>query len=393
MTNRTEHRNGFTGAPLPFDRARIEFEALAERKNRVSIVDAGVDPDGVPSPLPEHESAALEAVVGAIRTARAADRPVVAAFGAHTIKNGLGLVLNRLIESGWITHLATNGAGIIHDWEFAYQGASSENVRENVSTGRFGIWEETGLYLNLAIAVGAYRGLGYGASIGALIENDGLQIPGADELRAVACADESVPLGRRAAALDLLAVLDNRRLGSERLRRITDSVDGSGRLVVRHQFAKYSVQAAAYRANVPCTAHPMFGHDIIYTHPANHGAAIGRAAERDFLSFAEAVSRLDGGVYLSIGSAVMSPMIFEKSLSMGRNLARQRGDTIDGHTICVVDLAASPWDWARDGEPPPDNPAYYLRFMKTFHRMGGTLHYLAADNRDFLLHLRRGLGA
>ena len=81
-------------------------------------------------------------------------------FGAHSIKNGLAKVFISLMENGWITHLATNGAGIIHDWEFAYQGMSSEDVRANVEKGQFGIWDETGFYINLAIIVGAYEGLG-----------------------------------------------------------------------------------------------------------------------------------------------------------------------------------------------------------------------------------------
>jgi len=134
----------------------------------------------------------------------------------------------------------------------------------------------------------------------------------------------------------------------------------------------------------------MIGHDIIYIHPMNHCAAIGRTAERDFLSFAQGVSNLDGGVYLSIGSAVMSPMIFEKSLSMSQNLAIQKGQHIDNHFITVVDLAESHWDWSK-GEPPMDNPDYYLRYNKSFSRMGGTMNYLTADNRDFLLALWHGL--
>ena len=112
----------------------------------------------------------------------------------------------------------------------------------------------------------------------------------------------------------------------------------------------------------------------------------------EVLTFAEAVSRLDGGgVYISIGSAVMSPMIFEKSLSMAQNLAIQRGQHIDDHYIAIVDLASSSWDWS-EGEPPETDPAYYLRFNKTFSRMGGTLRYVQADNRDFLLALTRELG-
>jgi hypothetical protein len=156
---------------------------------------------------------------------------------------------------------------------------------------------------------------------------------------------------------------------------------------IPHPHKVSSIQGAAYRRQVPFTGHPMFGHDIIYTHPMNQGAAIGRTAERDFLAFANAVSRLDGGVYLSVGSAVMSPMIFEKSLSMGRNLALQSGRTIDRHFMLIVDLAKVKWDWIGQGEPPPDHPAYYLRYCKTFSRMGGTMRYLSMDNRDFLLTL------
>lgn len=381
-----EQREGM-GEHRRFDRSRIEFEPLSQRENRVRITETAIDPDTAARSLDGPQARTADEMVDAIRAARQADRPVVLAFGAHTIKNGAGLILGRLIEGGWVTHLATNGAGIIHDWEFAYQGESSEDVRENVATGRFGIWEETGLYLNLALAVGAFEGLGYGASVGAFIESGSLRIPTEQELESVATAVDGEDRERRAAAIDLLSVLDERRLGADRRKRLMDSLDGDGRLAVEHPFRRYSIQAAAFRAGVPCTAHPMLGHDIIYTHPANHGAAVGRAAERDFLTYAEAISRLSGGVYLSVGSAVMSPMIFEKSLSMGRNLARQRGESIDSHTICVVDLAESTWDWQRDGEPPADNPAYYLRFMKTFNRMGGTLRYVSCDNRDFLLHL------
>jgi hypothetical protein len=135
----------------------------------------------------------------------------------------------------------------------------------------------------------------------------------------------------------------------------------------------------------------MFGHDIIYSHPLNRGAAVGRTAERDFLAFAAAIGDLEGGVYISLGSAVMSPMIFEKSLSMARNVAVQEGRTIEEFSIVVVDLAKSKWDWQKDGEPPADDPAYYVRFLKTFHRMGGRLQYVQIDNRDFLLALYREL--
>ena len=358
------------------DRARIRTTPLAERTNRVFIETDHVRPDASPRPLGD-QAPVLAETVARIRRARTSGRPVVLAFGAHAIKNGLAPVLQKLIRDGWITHLATNGAGVIHDWEFAYLGASSEHVRQNIEQGRFGTWEETGYYINLAINVGAYRGLGYGESVGAFIHDDGLEIPSPAELQSVIGANclSDPPLA--AAAADLLAVVQ--RFGLP-----------AGRLAVAHRGKAFSIQAAAHVAGVPFTAHPMFGHDVIYTHPMNHGAAIGRTAERDFLSFAESIRRIDGGVYLSVGSAVMSPMIFEKSLSMARNLARQEGRTIDRHFILVVDLAESGWDWTQ-GEPPEHHPAYYLRFNKTFHRMGGTVRYLRADNRDALLHLCQAL--
>lgn len=174
-------------------------------------------------------------------------------------------MLIRLLERGWITHLATNGAGIIHDWEFAFQGQSSEDVRRYVAEGQFGLWEETGFTINLALIVGAYEGKGYGESIGALIENEGVTIPPASALTGTA------------AGLDLAETIGRFKLAA-------------GFRRVAHPFKQFSVQAAAYRLGIPFTGHPMFWHDIIYTHPVSCGAAIGRCAERDFLAFAHSVA-------------------------------------------------------------------------------------------------------
>ena len=190
---------------------------------------------------------------------------------------------------------------------------------------------------------------------------------------------EDAVLERAAAAADLLAIIRKLKLPE-------------GLLRIEHRYKSVGLQAAALRKGVPLTGHPMFGHDIIYTHPANRGAAIGRVAERDFLSFVNSIAQLQGGVYLSVGSAVMSPMIFEKALSMARNVVHQRGAKIDDFSIHVVDLAESTWDWQKAGEPPMDNPAYYLRFCKTFSRMGGRMRYTSADNRAFLVALHQALG-
>lgn len=361
-----------------FDRRLIRFKPLSARKNKVAIPADLVFPDSPAPPLPASASQVMGEAVQRIKAARKNGRPVICAFGAHAIKNGLGPVLTALMNEGWITHLATNGAGIIHDWEISFQGKTSEDVRANVARGEFGIWEETGRLLNLALLVGAHQGLGYGQSIGSLIVSQGLEIPGAEELESsVAARLKEDPEGAAAAA-DLLAAV--RAAGIQ-----------PGFMSVEHPFQKYSVQAAAFQKNVPFTGHPSIGHDIIYAHPLSSGGAIGRTGTRDFLTYAASVSGLDGGVYLSVGSAVMSPMIFEKSLSMSRNVAIQRGASIENHFILVVDLAESTWDWQKDGEPPSDNPAYYLRYCKTFARMGGTMRYLSADNRGFFPALLRSL--
>lgn len=364
--------------PYPqLDRTAVVMKPLAARANKVVIQRDHVPVDQPPGDFPASAGKTLAEVVEWVRAARQQNAPVMMTFGAHTIKNGLAPVLIWLMEAGWLTHLATNGAGIIHDWEFAYQGQSSEDVQTNVRRGQFGNWQETGFSINLALNVGSYEGKGYGESVGALIENGGLQLPESSVLAAEVADKIAADPAQAAAAADLLALVRKFDLAP-------------GRLDMPHPWKRFSVQGAAYRLGIPLTGHPMFGHDIIYNHPMNHGASLGRAAERDFLTFAESVSRLEGGVYLSIGSAVMSPMVFEKSLSMAQNLAIGQGRLIKNHKILVVDLAESHWDWTQ-GEPPEDNPDYYLRYNKSFHRMGGQMRYLSADNRDFLLALCQAL--
>ena len=365
--------------PFPqFDRNKLTIKKLSERKNKVFIEKDHIPVTLKPVNLSEAAKGLIRSTAIRIRLAREKQKSVIIAFGAHTIKNGLAPALIALIREGWITHLATNGAGIIHDWEFAFQGKSSEDVRGNVRNGQFGIWDETGFYINLALAVGAYEGLGYGESIGKMVSTEGLIIPEVSFLLEEARTLIETNPEHAASAVDLLGVIRKNRLKS-------------GFLKIPHPFKKFSVQACAYELKVPFTGHPMFGHDIIYTHPMNHGAAVGRTALNDFLCFTESVSRLEYGVYMSLGSAVMSPMIFEKSLSMVQNIEIQRNRHIDNHYMLIVDLAETNWDWIREGEPPADNPAYYMRYCKTFHRMGGEVHYLAADNRDFLLELYHDL--
>ena len=362
---------------MPYQKLNRDLLSVAKLQNRKSFVN--IETDNIPvSQKPANLSGAGYEIVKKtalrIRSSREKDKPVILAFGAHTIKNCMAPTLMALIEEGWVTHLATNGAGIIHDWEFAFIGKSSEDVRTNVANGQFGIWAETGFYINLALIVGAYEGLGYGESVGRMISTEGMNIPDLQFLYYESAEKIKTNPDIAAAAADLAGVIKKFDLQP-------------GFMSVPHPFKKYSVQAKAYDLGIPFTGHPMIGHDIIYNHPVNKGAAVGRTALTDFLVFAESVRNLDHGVYLSVGSAVMSPMIFEKAFSMSQNLSIQEGKHIDNHFILVVDMAESDWNWRLNGEPPKDNPAYYLRYCKTFNRMGGEMQYLTADNRDFLLAL------
>jgi hypothetical protein len=148
------------------------------------------------------------------------------------------------------------------------------------------------------------------------------------------------------------------------------------------------VLACAFRRSLPFTVHPGIGYDIVTNHPMFRGAAIGRAADIDFRRFGGSVDRLDGGVVLSVGSAIMAPQVFEKSLSCVNNIRLQsKKRTVQDHSFFVVDIQdGGKWDWSH-GEPPKDNPAYYLRFCKSFSRMGGTMEYLQCDNVVFLHNL------
>jgi hypothetical protein len=289
-------------------------------------------------------------------------------YGAHLLRNGAARIITRLMEQDWITHLATNGAGSIHDWEFAWLGKSCESVEENVADGTFGAWDETGRYLHLALLAGGLRGEGYGASVGRFIQEDGCTLPAPEELRArLQHPDEF-----SGAAADLLLAMRRHGLAT-------------GRHEVNHGWKHASLFAQAFRLGVPLTVHPGIGYDIVSCHPIFNGAAIGRAAGTDFDRFCASVENLDGGVVLSVGSAIMAPQVFEKSLSCVHNLrAQERRQLISGHSIYVVDLQdGGGWDWSK-GEPPKTSAAYYLRFCKSFSRMGGAMRYVQSDNAAFM---------
>ncbi len=217
----------------------------------------------------------FKAVVAAIRKARAGDRGIVWGLGAHVIKTGLSPVLIDLMERGFVSAVATNGAGIIHDFELALSGSTSEDVEEALGPGRFGMAEETGRLLNAAINEGVSRGLGIGQAVG-------------ERLRAMSPPHESL-----------------------------------------------SIVAAAARMQIPLTVHVAIGTDIIHMHPDASGAALGDGSLRDFRYFVSNVARLAGGVYLNCGSAVILPEVFLKAVALARN----RGASLDQLTTVNLDFA------------------------------------------------------
>jgi hypothetical protein len=362
----------------PLDLSKLKVFPLAERKSLTRADEILIEPDAPLKPCTAAMSSLIEDCVQKIVAARSRDAAVMLIYGAHLLRNGAAKILERMMANGWLTHLATNGAGTIHDWEYAWLGASTESVEANVATGSFGTWHETATYIHLALMAGALDGLGYGMALGRFIHEDGVTLPGADDLAQAIAAEPRHPL--TAARADLL-------------RAILEQHWPAGRVDVVHRWKQASILAQTYRHGIPMTVHPGIGYDIISNHPVFSGAAIGRAAEWDFKLFGGSVQDLDGGVVLSIGSAIMGPQVFEKALSCVNNLRLQGGrNVVSGHTFYVVDLQdGGGWDWTK-GEPPKTNPAYYLRFCKSFSRMGGALNYVQCDNLTFIQHLYRRLG-
>ena len=208
----------------------------------------------------------LRALCDAIVEARAKGRPIVWGLGAHVIKVGLSPVLIDLMERGFVTGIALNGAGIVHDFELAVAGQTSEDVAAGLGRGAFGMARETGEELGRAVVEGDRDGLGLGASVGRYLA------------------------GRRP----------------------------------RPRHLKLSLLAAAHRLGLPATVHVAVGTDIVHVHPACDPAALGRSTHLDFRLLAAEVARLGGGgVYLNVGSAVVLPEVFLKALTLARNLGHR----------------------------------------------------------------------
>jgi hypothetical protein len=314
---------------LQFDRSRLLLRPLAQRRNDLTLTGCL----SLDSQVAMFEHPEFTDLIRAIVQARQAKRPVIWMIGAHVIKQGLSGFLIDLMKHGWITLLATNGAGIVHDFELAYQGGTSEDVAHYIRQGEFGMWADTGR-INEIVREAASRGEGLGEAVGRVIEQE------------------------------------------------------------RFPHRDWSVCGAGWRYGVPVTCHVGIGCDIIHQHPNCDGAAFGATSHTDFLIFTQAITQLEGGVFLNVGSAVTGPEVYLKALSMARNVARQQGRRICHFTTAVFDIVPLP-DNARDGTAPKSHPQYFYRPWKTILVRtvadGGQSHYFCGDHRVTIPSLRRSL--
>ncbi len=261
----------------PLDLSKLKVLPLRDRQSLTRADEILLDPDQPPNPCPDHLVSTIGDCARKIQAARQRGATVMLIYGAHLLRNGAARILDRMMSRGWLTHLATNGAGTIHDWEYAWFGASTESVEMNVASGTFGTWHETSTNIHLAIMAGALDGLGYGRGLGRLIHEDGVTLPSTEELSAAIAAEPSHPL--TAARADLLQALRSQGWTA-------------GRIQIHHRWKHASIVAQAWKHDVPLTVHPGIGYDIIANHPVFSGSAIGRGAEWDFKLFGGSVEGL-----------------------------------------------------------------------------------------------------
>ncbi|MBF0180981.1 MAG: hypothetical protein HQM03_13240 [Magnetococcales bacterium] len=279
-----------------FDRSRLKLEPLAEREHDMDLTVV------LPLAAREVTHVSLREIGARMMAARERGAAIVLMMGAHVLRSGVQRYLIDWIERGWLSCLAVNGAWVIHDFELALIGATTESVARYIREGRFGMWRETGR-INDVVKAGADAGMGLGEAVG---------------------------------------------------REIATGA---------YPHADLSVLAAAWRHRVPMTVHVGIGYDIIHPHANFDGAAYGLASQRDFLRFAAVLESLEGGVVMNFGSAVMAPEVYLKALSMVRNVAAGEGRSIARFTSLVCDL--KPLPATVSAEPARSEPDYYFRPWKT----------------------------
>ena len=311
-----------------FDRSLLRLRPLAERTHDLKLDRwLNLEDEAIPFEHPD-----LATVAQRLDAARKTGAARILILGAHLIRAGVNRHIIDLMERGFISHLAMNGAGTIHEYELARIGATTESVARYIRDGQFGLWNETG-EINDWVAEASALDLGLGENVG---------------------------------------------------RRILDS---------DFPHRDLSILAAAYRLSVPATVHASIGYDIIHEHPNCDGAAFGDASYRDFLIFANTVQTLEGGVVLSFGSAIMGPEVYLKALAMARNVAHQHGRSIRKFTTAVFDIWPIHGDFRH--ELRKTDPGYYFRPHKTMLVRtvadGGESYYFQGEHRATFPALRRAL--
>jgi hypothetical protein len=258
----------YKGKYRTFNLSKISTYPLAKRKNILTFSQL-IRPEILVKSKKPYVKKNLRLVAQKIIEARKKELPIIWIMGAHPIKRGLSPVIVDLMKKGFITHLATNGAGSIHDFEIALIGETSEDVPDGLSRGKFGMAYETGKYINDALVFGNRKKIGFGESIGKLISGE----------------------------------------------KFPKKID--------FPFKEDSIFYQGCRLGVPVTVHASIGYDIIDQHPNFDGEAKGGTSGRDFLIFIKSVEKLQkGGIVLNIGSAIMGPEILLKSVSITANLGK-----------------------------------------------------------------------
>lgn len=259
---------------------RISIYSIKKRKSKVKVKDFAKITNKARSFKEFYNSLPnilavnnIRKLVDEIVSAREKSNPVILMMGAHVIKCGLSRLIIDLIEKGIISAITLNGAGIIHDFEIAFIGGTSESVEENVKHGKFGMVKETAEYINSSIKRGVKKGAGIGESVGRMIEESNFK------------------------------------------------------------YKSFSLTGNCVRNSVPCTVHVALGTDVIHQHPSFDGALVGEGSQKDFETFVTLVSNLEGGVILNVGSAVILPEVFLKAVNMARNL----GKKLDNFTAANFD--------------------------------------------------------
>ena len=315
-----------------FKPATLDIKPLSERKHDLDL--------SIIIPLDATRTSNIAkgilAVAKRIINAKANNNAIILMIGAHVIRSGVQNYLIDLMKRGYISCIAMNGGSMVHDFEFALIGATTESVAYYLRNGQFGLWKETGI-LNDIINE-AYR------------------------------KNSNVGMG-----------------------------EATGKAIAQGDFPHkdISLLATAYRFGVPLTIHVGIGYDIIHEHPNCDGASIGALSYNDFLRFTSIVQNLENGVIMNFGSAVMAPEVFLKALSMVRNLAHQEGNVVNHFTTLVCDLLNIPQDFSK--EPSKDDPMYYFRPWKTMLIRtvadGGESFYIRGKHKDTIPALWSAINA